>query len=672
MAKILLVEDDNNLRDIYGERLMAEGYEIISASDGEEALQLASQQKPDLIISDVMMPKISGFDMLDILRQTPDTKDIKIIMMTALSQAEDKSRADKLGADKYLVKSQVTLEDVARVVHDILGDAPEEETDETDQNASFASSTSTNQALQSASNATSTNPAVSVPAPEPAVATNNVTEPVVGSSPTPDPAIVANPSVASTSLPANPVNTATISNDPAQPVLSTPTAPDPTVSNAPAQPVLSSPTGDNSASVTTNAPISTTPTPVGPVLPVSTDPISVSSATATNDTPTSTNIDANPNNKPILPPSNTPAIVNNDASVQNNISSLPTAVIPDTSPITPTATAPTNTTISNNSLETANNFNLVNNASIANPISGTVGVGETTAQNQAEVTSDATTTEQEISEVAKQIESFMASNSPEANHTAPLKEPTEQDLIHAQNANEDPKVVTASTAPNTQATTTLDPTEQMAPPVAPNPSIPPIIKPQIDTANPEPVSNRKRIIQPINDTTLPDIHKLYEQQLAAEAAAVSEPVIAQTPTATPVPSSPVPSQSIQPVSEVPSFKEEQVFNPITTNTDPPAEVEPPALEQVDITAIAGANEPTGDTSFSIPAPLPTNLSAQEPTLTNQENSPLNTIGQQEPTPPNKATNNMPTMPIDTANQSIAPQTTPEPETNPNDPSNFAL
>jgi DNA-binding response OmpR family regulator len=175
MAKILLVEDDNNLRDIYGERLMAEGYEIISASDGEEALQLASQQKPDLIISDVMMPKISGFDMLDILRQTPDTKDIKIIMMTALSQAEDKSRADKLGADKYLVKSQVTLEDVARVVHDILGDAPEEETDETDQNASFASSTSTNQALQSASNATSTNPAVSVPAPEPAVATNNVT-----------------------------------------------------------------------------------------------------------------------------------------------------------------------------------------------------------------------------------------------------------------------------------------------------------------------------------------------------------------------------------------------------------------------------------------------------------------------------------------------------------------
>ena len=116
----MLVEDDNNLREIYGERLMAEGYEIVSAGDGEEALAVAVKEKPDLIIADVMMPKISGFDMLDILRQSPETKDTKVIMMTALSQAEDKNRASALGADKYLVKSQVTLEDVARVVHDLI------------------------------------------------------------------------------------------------------------------------------------------------------------------------------------------------------------------------------------------------------------------------------------------------------------------------------------------------------------------------------------------------------------------------------------------------------------------------------------------------------------------------------------------------------------------------
>lgn len=120
MSKIMLVEDDNNLREIYGARLEAEGYEIVSAKDGEEALALAVQEKPDLIISDVMMPRISGFDMLDILRNAPETKETKVIMMTALSQAEDKSRADKLGADRYLVKSQVTLEDVANVVHEVL------------------------------------------------------------------------------------------------------------------------------------------------------------------------------------------------------------------------------------------------------------------------------------------------------------------------------------------------------------------------------------------------------------------------------------------------------------------------------------------------------------------------------------------------------------------------
>jgi DNA-binding response OmpR family regulator len=122
MAKILLVEDDSNLREIYGARLEAEGYTIISAADGEEALAAAVKELPDLIISDVMMPKISGFDMLDILRSTPETKDVKVIVMTALSQEEDRERGEKLGADKYLVKSQVTLDDVVQMVRDLLGD----------------------------------------------------------------------------------------------------------------------------------------------------------------------------------------------------------------------------------------------------------------------------------------------------------------------------------------------------------------------------------------------------------------------------------------------------------------------------------------------------------------------------------------------------------------------
>ena len=124
MTRIMLVEDDKSLREIYSIRLVAEGYDIISAGDGEEALALAVQHKPDLIIADVMMPKISGFDMLDILRSQPETNKIKVIMMTALSSDDQRQRGEALGAERYLVKSQVGIEDVVSTVHEVLGDAP--------------------------------------------------------------------------------------------------------------------------------------------------------------------------------------------------------------------------------------------------------------------------------------------------------------------------------------------------------------------------------------------------------------------------------------------------------------------------------------------------------------------------------------------------------------------
>ena len=122
MSKIMLAEDDNNLREIYEARLQAEGYTIVAAKDGEEALVIAKAEKPDLIIADVMMPKISGFEMLDILRNTDGLKDVKVIMLTALGQSDDQKRADLLGADRYLVKSQVTLEDIVKVAHELLQD----------------------------------------------------------------------------------------------------------------------------------------------------------------------------------------------------------------------------------------------------------------------------------------------------------------------------------------------------------------------------------------------------------------------------------------------------------------------------------------------------------------------------------------------------------------------
>ncbi len=118
---ILLVEDDDNLANVYETRLQAEGFRTVRVSNGEDALQTTMQSKPDLIILDVMMPKVSGFDVLDILRSTPETADVKIIMLTALSQDSDKERAKSLGVDDYLVKSQVVIADVVDRVKKHLG-----------------------------------------------------------------------------------------------------------------------------------------------------------------------------------------------------------------------------------------------------------------------------------------------------------------------------------------------------------------------------------------------------------------------------------------------------------------------------------------------------------------------------------------------------------------------
>ena len=116
--KILLVEDDEALANVYRSRLEIEGFETQWVGNGEDALAAATKFKPDLILLDAMMPKISGFDVLDILRNTPDTANIHVIMLTALSQPKDKERAEQLGVDDYLVKSQVVISDVvARIRH---------------------------------------------------------------------------------------------------------------------------------------------------------------------------------------------------------------------------------------------------------------------------------------------------------------------------------------------------------------------------------------------------------------------------------------------------------------------------------------------------------------------------------------------------------------------------
>jgi len=119
--RILLVEDDEALAAVYKSRLDIEGFETKEVINGEEALSAAVSFKPDLILLDAMMPKISGFDVLDILRNTPETADVRVIMLTALSQPKDKERAEALGVNDYLVKSQVVIGDVVERVKFHLG-----------------------------------------------------------------------------------------------------------------------------------------------------------------------------------------------------------------------------------------------------------------------------------------------------------------------------------------------------------------------------------------------------------------------------------------------------------------------------------------------------------------------------------------------------------------------
>ncbi len=104
MKKILIVDDEPDIIEILQFVLEAQGYECITATDGEEGLNLAREANPDLIILDVMMPKINGFKISRLLKYDNKYKDIPILMITARSQEEDKQIGEETGADEYITK----------------------------------------------------------------------------------------------------------------------------------------------------------------------------------------------------------------------------------------------------------------------------------------------------------------------------------------------------------------------------------------------------------------------------------------------------------------------------------------------------------------------------------------------------------------------------------------
>lgn len=120
MKTILFIEDESALQKTFGDLLIQEGHKMIPALDGETGLKLAKKEKPDLILLDLILPKIHGFQVLKKLKEDPETKEIPIIILTNLEDMGDVEKALELGATTYLVKANYTLEEVLEKIKKAL------------------------------------------------------------------------------------------------------------------------------------------------------------------------------------------------------------------------------------------------------------------------------------------------------------------------------------------------------------------------------------------------------------------------------------------------------------------------------------------------------------------------------------------------------------------------
>lgn len=118
--KILIAEDDPFLSSLLKARLVKEGFEISLATDGELALKAIKEMKPDLVVLDLILPKRSGYEVLDVLRADEQTKNLPILVVTALGQTEDIEKSKKYNLVDYITKSRLSLDDLVKKVHTAL------------------------------------------------------------------------------------------------------------------------------------------------------------------------------------------------------------------------------------------------------------------------------------------------------------------------------------------------------------------------------------------------------------------------------------------------------------------------------------------------------------------------------------------------------------------------
>lgn len=120
MAKVLIVDDEEAILMMYSDRLKASSHEVLTANNGEEGIEIAKKEKPDLIFLDIIMPKINGLDVLKQLKSDPDVKDIPVFLLTNLPEDASGGKAKELGVTGYLVKAQVEPARLEEIVEEVV------------------------------------------------------------------------------------------------------------------------------------------------------------------------------------------------------------------------------------------------------------------------------------------------------------------------------------------------------------------------------------------------------------------------------------------------------------------------------------------------------------------------------------------------------------------------
>ena len=123
---MLLIEDDPLMLRLYRKIFELEGYEVELAAGGQEGLDKAKSDKPTLVLLDIMMPKMDGFEVLGKLKEDPETKDIPVVVLTNLAGTQDAKKAMEMGASKYIIKSEQDPKEVATLVKEVLENLPQE------------------------------------------------------------------------------------------------------------------------------------------------------------------------------------------------------------------------------------------------------------------------------------------------------------------------------------------------------------------------------------------------------------------------------------------------------------------------------------------------------------------------------------------------------------------